>query len=314
MKKAEVIERRQRVKQYIAANPDTSQIDICAALNMVPSAVHRAVKWLENQKSVQRVANKFFVADGGPRVLVFDIETTPTKSWHWRCFKENIAPKQIIQHSHLLCYAAKWLDSEQVIFDSTKYDDSDERCCRTLWHLFEEADVLIAHNGRAFDTNYMQARWMYYDMVPPSPYKTIDTLKIAKANLRVPSRGLEGLLRYFELGGKLSHCGFQLWLDCMGGDEEGWKTMEDYNIQDVLMLQEFYLKVRPWAKMHPNLANMYADDKIRCVKCGCEELKDMGKKAYTVVSSFPACRCTNCGTVLRSGKRFDPKVVLRNVV
>lgn len=252
----------------------------------------------------------------GPRVLVFDIETTPMLSWHWRCYKENISPVQIVKYTRLLCWAAKWLDSDTIYFDSTQGDgEDDKRACETLWQLCDRADVLVAHNGQAFDVGTMNARWCYHKIAPPSPAKVIDTLKIARKNLNVASNKLDALVRYFELGGKLTHEGFSLWLKCMDGDKAAWERMEAYNIQDVLVLEDFYLRVRPWASQHPNMSLFYTDDQRRCVCCGGRNLTPMREDATTPVSRFPAWRCSKCGKVMRSGKREKPdKEILRNVV
>ena len=300
--------RRNKILKYIEANPNDSVRNISAALGIPKSSVQRAVTWFRKHGHIAQRE------DHTPNVLLFDIETTPMLSWHWRTYKENIAPVQVMKYQTLLCWAAKWLNAEHVMFDHTRKDGDDQRCCEALWKLCDMADVLVAHNGNAFDITFMNARWAYYNIAPPSPTKVIDTCKTARAVFRGPGSSLDGLVRYFDLGGKMQHQGFQLWLDCMDGDKRAWNTMEKYNIQDTLMLQALYLKIRPWDKRHPNLALLYPDADARCVKCGSTYLVEMDKFAHTSVSQFEAWRCEDCGSIMRSGKRFDPKEVLRNVV
>lgn len=261
--------------------------------------------------------------DHDPRILIFDIETTPMLSFHWRTFKENIAPVQVVEYSQVLCWAAKWLGSDTVLFDSQKDDEDDRRICESLWELCDQADVIVAHNGQAFDMSFMRTRWLYYKMTPPSPVKIVDTLKIARHQFGFPNNKLETLVRYLDLGSKLAHHGFQLWLDCLGRSTkkayaEGWKVMEEYNIQDVLILEEFYLRVRAWDAMHPNLALFYPDDegeKSRCVCCGSTALKKLVKKTPTAVSLFDTLRCKNCGKIMRTGSREKlTRKILRNII
>ena len=278
----------------------------------------------------------------GPRILVFDIETMPMNSWHWRTRKEFISAEQTTVYGRLLSWSAKWLDSDAVLFDSAEkdirahqqavleswqgarranvnpfewyaYDDS--RLCQSIWELCNRADMLVAHNGRAFDVGFLQARWAAHRIVPPAPYKMCDTLKVARSQFAVPSRSLDTLVRYFEMGAKLAHTGWDMWLSCMECNRKAWAMMEEYNIQDTLLLQDLYLIVRPWDRRHPNMALCYEDGETRCVVCGSRNMTELAEPARTAVSRFPAFRCDKCGHVMRSGKREKlGKDVLRNAV
>jgi hypothetical protein len=43
----------------------------------------------------------------------------------------------------------------------------------------DEADIICAHNGDAFDIKKINSRLITNGFKPPSPFKTIDTLKAA---------------------------------------------------------------------------------------------------------------------------------------
>jgi len=271
------------------------------------------LKYGVNHESVARyrrvAAQEDIIArtDGtkSPKILIFDIETTPMLSWHWRCYKENINPVQIVKHSRVLCWTAKWIGSDSVCFDSTRKDgEDDERACQSLWELCDKADILVAHNGQAFDVGTMNARWAFHGMHPPSPSKVVDTLKIARGVFNFPTNKLEGITRYFGIGSKKEHEGFRLWLKCMDGDPVAWKTMEEYNIEDVLIIEDLYIKIRPWDKRHTNVSLLYEDDKMRCVCCGSTDIKPLGKRTRTNVSTFPSYRCLTCGKPMRGRGRF----------
>jgi len=241
-----------------------------------------------------------------PKILIYDIETTPMQSWHWGCYKTNIMPAQVIKPQKLLCFVAKWLGNEAVFFGSTQGRRTDRFCCEELWKLFDEADIIVAHNGQAFDAKTVRARWVAHGMMPPSPYKQVDTLKLAKAVGRFGINKLDYLGRYLDIGKKVEHEGFDLWLKCMANDKAAWARMEKYNIQDVLLLEELYVKLRAWDKKHPNIALVYDDSETRCVCCGSTNLKDMAQASYTGVSVFPSVRCMDCGKPMRSSKRDKP--------
>jgi hypothetical protein len=238
-----------------------------------------------------------------PKILIYDIETTPMQSWHWGCYKTNINPSQVIKPSRLLCFVGKWLGNDTVFFGSTQGRRTDKYCCEELWRLFDEADIIVAHNGQAFDAKTVRARWIHHKMQPPSPYKQVDTLKLAKSVGKFGINKLDYLGRYMEIGKKVEHEGFDLWLKCMANDQPAWERMEKYNIQDVMLLEELYLRLRPWDKKHPNVALMYDDDETRCVICGSTNLSDMAQASYTNASLFPSVRCEDCGKPMRRATR-----------
>ena len=272
-----------------------------------------------------------------PKILIFDIETAPSMAYVWGMFKVFVQPSQLIQAGKILSYAGKWLGKDDVYFDSIKddiphskalnvikkslkklldfkafevlwnilvfYSSSDKRLCESLYELFNEADIVVAHNGQAFDVHTMNAYWVKHDMIPPTPFRVVDTLKIAKKNFRFPRNKLESIARFLEIGKKTSHEGFELWVKCMARKQDPWKKMEEYNIQDVNLLEEVYIAIRPWDKSHPNVALLYDCADRRCTACGSASLQMITQKSYTAVSEFESFRCQNCGKIVRSGKR-----------
>jgi len=243
------------------------------------------------------------------KILLFDIETAPHLAYVWRCFKENVNPAQMVQHTTLLCWAAKWLGKKAVLFDSAPHNDytNDKKACQSLWELINEADIVVAHYGIGFDLKQMRTRWLAHGIHPPSPYQTVDTCKLAQARFAFPRSKLESLARYLGLKGKTSHTGFKLWTDCMAGDEKAWKLMEKYNKQDVVVLENIYLKLREWDNRHPNVSLEF-DDVMRCISCGSANLVKLPNHARTTASIFDSYRCKDCGKVMRSRSRHKPKL------
>ena len=247
-----------------------------------------------------------------PKVLIFDIETSPMLAYVWGFYKQFISPSQVVQPTEMLCYSAKWLGEKTVFFDSQQGEADDKRVCETMIDLFDKADIVVAHNGQGFDEKVLRARWLHHGFVPPRPYKSVDTLKIAKT-LRTGCNKLDYLAQYLGVGRKMEHEGFALWTKCLAGDRKAWQRMEAYNIQDVLILEDVYLKMRAWDKRHPNIALYYPDDKERCTVCGSTTMKTLTKKAMTAVSIFASYRCNSCGHIMRDGTREKIyKHVMRN--
>lgn len=82
---------------------------------------------------------------------------------------------------------------------------------------------------------------------------------------------------------------------------ESLEKMEEYNKKDVQVLEEVYVKLRPWIKSHPNLALHYDNIESRCPNCGSEHLVwEEGKYYVTPMNRYSAVRCGDCGAVGRS--------------
>ncbi len=195
---------------------------------------------------------------GVPQIAFIDIETAPIKAYAWQMFETNLL--HVIEPTYLLSYAIKRPGQKQVttraLCDYPGYASnmtSDHALLGDLWHDLDEHDIFIAHNGDSFDFKKINARLVALGYPPPRPYKTIDTLKIARRHFKFDSNKLDNLGRYLGVGRKVPHTGKDLWLGCMAGDAKSWRTMKRYNAGDVTLLEDVYEKLKPWASAHPDL-------------------------------------------------------------
>jgi len=281
----------------------------------------------------RRSTDKKYSISSKCRILIFDIETSPQLSLPWGCLKQFINPEQLLGASKVLCWSARWLDEKKVHYMQMDIPDkgglpddpmaalqrlakfytySDYDVCEGLWLLFDDADIVVAHNGKAFDTAHMNTRWLDHGFLPPSPYKIIDTLLTARKQFNFPRSKLESICRYRNIGKKTDHEGFELWKKCMCGDKDAWARMKKYNINDVKVLAGVYLDMRPWMLQHPNVALSYEDGLARCTACGAAALTELTKTAKTAASIFDSYRCDACGKIMRSRKRIKPTGEIRD--
>lgn len=254
-------------------------------------------------------------------VLVFDIETSPMIAYVWGLWKQNIPIDRIIQDWSVICWSAKWLGEEDVhsawVGEGELLNVSERSVVQGMWDLFDEANVVIAHNAKRFDVPKMNAKFIEYGMHEPSPYKVVDTLAIAKSRFKFTSNKLDYITQLLEHEGK-HETNFQLWVDCMKGDTEALAKMVAYCEQDVKELEKTYLKLRHWDKQHPNLAVFDEEDTIRCGTCLSSNLEVLEeKRAVTSTSSYPVYRCKDCGKIQRDSQSLTTtekrKSLLRNV-
>ena len=65
-------------------------------------------------------------------------------------------------------------------------------------------------------------------------------------------------------------------------------------MQDVILLEEVYLKLRPWMNNHPNLGVFDVEPEPSCPKCGSTDLHWRGY-ATTQAGKFHRFQCQGCG-------------------
>lgn len=231
-------------------------------------------------------------------ILVLDIETAPKLAYVWKFFKENIGPKQVKEHGHIMSYAAKWLGKPDIIYQENR-KENDFVLIKSLCDLLDEADIVVAHNGKKFDLAQIRGRALVGGIKPPSPVKIIDTFLVAKKEFAFPSNSLEYLCEVMGCRHKKQahkkFAGFELWLECLRGNEEAWAEMREYNVADILALEDLYLKMRPWITDHPIMqVDQDVIEDTSCPKCGSVHVKKRGF-AYTNVGKYPRYRCDDCG-------------------
>lgn len=250
----------------------------------------------------------------GQRILILDIETTPMQAYVWKRWKENISLDQTIAEWFMICWSAKWLGEGGTFGDCCTPDEmleeDDMRICYSLWNVLNEADIVIAHNGSHFDIPMINSRLAIHGFLPPSPYRQIDTLDVAKKSFKFSSNKLDALAGYFNIEHK-DPTDFKLWKACMEGDQEALNYMFSYNKKDVEILEQVYYKIRPWIKNHPNLATINMTKELLCPVCGSHNVIPIpGKFSGTAISQYQVYRCKDCFAVVRGREKINEKVQL----
>lgn len=242
----------------------------------------------------------------GAKILLFDIETAPMEVYVWSLRQHGwIYPSNIIKDWSILTWSAKWLFSDQIFSARVSAEEAQQRkdgsVVMELWKLLDEADIIVAHNGAKFDVRRMNARFALNGMTPPMPYRIIDTLRVAKRQFDFSSFKLDYINQLFGLDQK-DHPGYDTWKLAVSGGrpaDDALDSMRGYCDNDVRILEELYVQIRPWIKGHPNIGLYIDTTGSACTNCGNTNL-DWGGKYYTPAGRYLAFRCRNCGAVGRS--------------
>ena len=238
------------------------------------------------------------------KILLLDIETAPNLAYVWGLWQQNIGINQIEDNGYVLCWSAKWLGDEKIMFDSVKKSDEKVMLGR-IHRLCAQADAMVHYNGQKFDLPVLNREWLKHGFKPPAPAKHIDLLQVCKKQFRFTSNKLDYVSQFLGLGQKIRHTGHELWTACMKGDRAAWKMMEEYNKQDVMLLESLYNRLLPWINNHPSHGAL--DEASCCPKCGSVSVQQRGY-ALTTVHKYRRYQCKDCGGWFRGTRSVLAKL------
>jgi hypothetical protein len=233
------------------------------------------------------------VADTIPdqNILLLDIETKPTSAYVWRAYGEqNIGVEQIIEPGAIICVGAKWLGEKETYLFSD-WEDGHEKMLHEIHEMISYADAVVTYNGDKFDLPILRGEFLLADLGPTPPATSIDVVKtVRKFGFFMNRLAFIGPL--LGVGAKIKHEGFELWTKVMAGDVPAQKRMAKYCIQDVVLLEKLYLKVRPFIANHPHLGQVGGH---QCGACGSTHVQSRGTRR-TRAFKIQRLQCQDCGS------------------
>lgn len=237
------------------------------------------------------------------KLLHIDIETTPLVALAWRTHKENISPEQILEPTRVLCFAATWHGSGEMIYYEARRKDSLEynTMIRAAHSLLSASDAVCTYNGIRFDAPRLDREFLLLGLPPTKPLKHIDLWQTV-TQFGMDSSKLAFVGPQLGTGEKVKHEGWGLWRRCMEGDPTAFAEMQVYCKGDVAQMPALYEKLRPWIKGHPNM-NLYAPDEGPvCTRCGSDR-REITDPHVAITSVYKQWRCLDCGGVYRDRGR-----------
>ena len=230
------------------------------------------------------------------KVLILDIETRPATAFIWRAYGEqHIGVEQIIDPGGTICIGAKWLGDKEIFLFSD-WEHGHKEMISSIYAMMSEADAVITYNGDKFDLPKLQGDFLLEGFKMPPPITSIDVVKtVRKFGFFVNRLAFIG--PYLKVGAKIKHEGFELWVKVMNGEVKAQNKMAKYCKQDVLLLEELYLKIRGFIRNHPHLG----EDAAECGACDSNRLHSRGWRR-TKYFKVQRLQCQGCGA-WQDGKR-----------
>lgn len=223
------------------------------------------------------------------KILIIDIETRPALAYVWGLYDQTISLNQLVSPSAPICFAAKFVGEKTVHFYS-EWGDGREVMIKKAHELLSEADAVVGYNSDSFDLRKLRGEFLLSGLTPPPPLTSIDLLKSVK-RLGFQSNKLAYIGPLLNIGKKVKHAGFELWIKVLEGDTVAQRKMEKYNIGDVTLTESLYLKLLPFISNHPHLGSV----KHECGACGSDKVQSRGYRR-TKHYRIQRTQCTSCGS------------------
>jgi uncharacterized protein YprB with RNaseH-like and TPR domain len=228
--------------------------------------------------------------------LFFDIETSPNIGYFWRAgYKLNIDAGNIIEERKIICISWKFENEDKVSNLTWDENQCDKQMLIDFIKVANTADEIIGHNGDRFDIKWIRTRCIFHRIQMFPHYRSLDTLKKAKAHFNFNSNRLDYIAQFLGVGAKVKHEGFGMWVKCMKGDKEALKSMVTYCDGDIVVLEDVFLTMQNYIKHNTHSGSINGEMKHTCPNCSSGETK-LIKNNFTAAGTIKRLmECNSCG-------------------
>ena len=233
-----------------------------------------------------------------PKILLFDIESTSLNA----------------TFGTILCIGYKWLNKDKVhiptILDkSSKGMLDDSILVKKFADEFIKCDYVVSWYGIRFDLPMINSKLIKYGL-GPLPYKPhLDLWDVAKKNFKLHSNRLQAWSEFLGCGQRKSSIEFDHWLRAALGNKKSLECIVDHCYRDVLVLEEVFLKMRPWVKDEPALQLFDPKAEGACPSCGSFHLQSRGYQV-SKTRRYKRYQCMDCTKWFRAGKSERPGPIM----
>jgi len=243
------------------------------------------------------------------RILILDVERVDgiTQQHYWDrgdLQKRYIHHDTVIREPRTIIVCAKWYDQPDVMRFAEWDKGGRGPFLRSVYALMAEADIIVGHHLDTADIPWLKGDFYLPrighthrpNLKPLPPFKTVDTLKVLRRELKsgAPFKSLDAMCKILGLPSKTDAYDRERMERAVGGSIEDRERLTDYCEGDVIATQWLYDWERPHIKNHPAL---FVDGQSKldtCRACG-NETKPIGKRYVADVFTYTMQRCGTCG-------------------
>lgn len=238
-----------------------------------------------------------------PKILFYDIETSPLKAWVWSCGKQFVGHKNLTKDGNrygIICITYCWNDGKKAECIDWGYNEQNTgKVVAAFDQIIKQADFTIGKNSDKFDTKMINAARMFHGLpgLPQWTKYTDDLEKQMRRYFRMPSQSLDYISNQLGLGGKIK-MEMQDWIDIVeknNNGEKALKKMIKYGKKDVEDTRALWFRLAEHFDSRWNQST-YQDDGMRCrhMDCGSPNLKKNGTR-MAGKTRYQEFHCNDCG-------------------
>lgn len=240
-----------------------------------------------------------------PRILVYDIETSPVRAWTFRVgYDIDIEYDQVVDGDrfNIICIGWKWLDDKKVhCLDWGCRKQDSEQMISKFTKIIEKADLAIAHNGDKFDLRQINTQRLIAKKPPISWPTTEDTLKQFKKHFYFPSYKLDYIAKLL-LGEGKGKMVFKDWKDIVQyKDPDALEKMIKYCKRDVSITARCFKRAMAFFKPKIHAGIVKDNDKETCPRCGGKGSRSKGHM-FTLAAKYRKRQCKSCFHIFRGAR------------
>ena len=236
-----------------------------------------------------------------PKILFFDIETSPLQAWIWSQGQQYVNHKQLVKgHSRwgIICICYAWNDGKPAKSIDWGWEEQDTgKVIQEFDEVVKTADLIIGKNSKRFDVPMINAARMFAGLpgLPQWALAHDDLEQQMRKYFRVPSQSLDYYSKELGIGGK-DKMEMQDWIDIVEkNDERKLTKMIKYCKKDITDTRTLWNKLSEHFDSSFNLAR-FSGERLACKHANCGSLdlikfgtKCSGGKKYQMYS------CKSCG-------------------
>lgn len=227
---------------------------------------------------ISKNKHKIGIVGDGPKIIVYDIETSYMKANVWWTGEQRINHKQLNNETRIITVAWKELGEDDVHYlkwDMKKH--CDKKLMKDFLKVYNEADMVIGVNNNSFDNKLVRTRAAKHGIRVNRMVKSFDVLREARKEFRLPSYSMDYMSKFFDVTYKQSHEGMIMWEMIQEGTSaqqaEYMEKMIEYNIGDIVTTEDLYLKLRPYMVSKIHLGMYTGAGKVSCPDTGSEDVR-----------------------------------------
>ena len=220
-----------------------------------------------------------------PKILYYDIETTPLLAYIWRCGKQVVRHNQLAKSNKkydIICITYCWNDGKPAKSLDWGYLEQDSsKMIEKFDEIIREADITIGKNSDSFDVKHINTLRMLSGLpgMPEWSMYTDDLQKQMKKHFYLPSYSLDYFSELLGFGGKMK-MEFSDWIHIVeqtrGEGRKRFAKMIEYGKKDV----EDTRAIWEHCEKHftPKFNANHLNKGMVCSNCGSENIRKNGTR------------------------------------